>query len=191
MSDIIKAYTKLTTTDFSKTGTGAVSNMTNSVLMTDPSAGSAWDFTILVKAVPTAPYSFTVHCVNYQTYATYQAFGICLKDSASGKLISFNCTTGGAVDTNYIRTTRMTNETTAYGDYTLTSNIYYTPNWFRYVDNNTNRYSYLSRDGINWIQFDTQSRTDFITPNQIGICINPYSQSSACLFDHFKVDYSG
>ena len=191
MSRIIQAYTKLATTDFSKTGTGSVANMTGSVYMYDTTAGGYYDYTILVKAVPTAPYSFTVHCTNYGSLSTYQSWGICLKDSVSGKLICHTCMTNGTVDSNFIRTQKMTNETTWSADYTLAANLIWNPQWFRYVDNNTNRYSYLSRDGINWVQYDTQSRTDFITPNQIGICVNSYSTSTGCLFDHFKVDYSG
>jgi hypothetical protein len=40
--------------------------------------------------------------------------------------------------------------------------------WLRLQDNGTNRISFFSMDGINWIQLHSVGRTDFITADQVG-----------------------
>ena len=191
MSNIIQANTKLATADFTKLGTGTVADdVVGSVYMLDATLAGAFKYTILYKAAPTPPYSFTAHFINYGTTAQYQECGICLLDSVSGKFVSFVTVSNSAIDASVNVTRQMTNTTNFAGNYTSVGNAHYCQ-WFGYVDNNTNRYSYLSRDGINWLLYDQQARTDFVTPNKIGICIDPYSQACYCHFDHFKVDYSG
>jgi hypothetical protein len=41
--------------------------------------------------------------------------------------------------------------------------------WFRIQDDGTNRISSISTDGIHWVPFHTVGRTDFLTPDQVGI----------------------
>lgn len=47
------------------------------------------------------------------------------------------------------------------------------PIFLKYTDNlSTTRTVSFSHDGINWTQMVSISRTDFLTPNQIGIFVN-------------------
>jgi hypothetical protein len=42
--------------------------------------------------------------------------------------------------------------------------------WLRISDDGTNRTSYFSRDGLNFVQTSSVTHTDFITPNRVGFC---------------------
>ena len=43
--------------------------------------------------------------------------------------------------------------------------------WFQIADDNTNRICSISQDGQNFDTFHSVGRTDFLTADQIGICL--------------------
>jgi hypothetical protein len=46
------------------------------------------------------------------------------------------------------------------------------PRWLRLSDDGTNRKIYYSLDGIHWIEMFSESRTNFITPDEVGFALN-------------------
>jgi hypothetical protein len=54
-----------------------------------------------------------------------------------------------------------------------------TPNWYRIIDDGTNRIFRFSHDGATWVTLYTGSRTDFLTATQIGwCCLGPSAAGS-------------
>lgn len=45
--------------------------------------------------------------------------------------------------------------------------------WMKIEDDNTNRKTYFSLDGENWILLQTEGNTVFVTPDQVGVVFNP------------------
>ena len=62
--------------------------------------------------------------------------------------------------------------------------------WIKYEDDNTNRKISISADGYSWSQIVSLSRTDYLTPTQIGIFIYGYqstpAQNQGATFLHWK-----
>lgn len=63
--------------------------------------------------------------------------------------------------------------------------------WLELADDNlgtaTSRSFRFSMDGVNWFTFFQASATDFITPNQIGVCINPKINELDATFEGWEV----
>ena len=193
MSKIIKGYTSLQTANYTKVGTGTVANQCNSVYMVKASNAGAFNSCLLVKSTPSTPFSVVYHMINYGTPTAYQGYGPCWRQSSDGKISSYTIyTAGGLGVVNFLRTCKWTNETTYSASYT--TDLYdplYDPQWFKLEDNGTNRIFYMSTDGINWVQYHSIGRTDYLTANQVGFMIDPFNQACALLVDSFKIDYSG
>jgi hypothetical protein len=62
--------------------------------------------------------------------------------------------------------------------------------WIKYEDDDTNRKISISVDGCSWSQIVSLSRTDYLTPTQIGIFIygyqSTYYQNQGATFLHWK-----
>ena len=88
-NNIIEAYTPLKQADFSiiNQDNRVVTDRVNGVDISGAAKSSANSVCSLVKTVPTAPYSFTVHLLNLGVTTSSKDYGICLRDSANSKLI--------------------------------------------------------------------------------------------------------
>lgn len=95
--------------------------------------------------------------------------GIILKNSGGAQMIIY-----GSFFTSGVRTLRASayNNLTSFNAdyksdlvYVLSNGI---PNWLRIRDNGTNRFFEYSYGGIDWVTNFSVSRTDIITPDQIG-----------------------
>lgn len=114
----------------------------------------------------TAPYTATVLVRAVGGANNYWATGIVGRQSSNEKLLTF-----GEVQNfgNVIRAYLFTNPTTystEMGDQIIIGSRW---SWLRIADDNTNRTSYYSLDGENWIQYRTEPRADFITIDQVGV----------------------
>lgn len=99
---------------------------------------------------------------------------LALRDSASGKLVtfgweSFGAGTGSAGNrlVSYDLLNSSTGNTTPAGT-NLRTTAGYTDEWLRIQDDGTNRVLSSSADGVSWTSRLTELRTNYITPNQIG-----------------------
>ena len=153
---------------------------------------TADSLTLLVKTAPTPPYSITMHAYNPYDGTSGSFIGFVLKNTGADNIV-----TAGEWHAKY-NPSRIVNKWSKYdtfvADYTITGDIapYSEDRWMRLVDDNTNRMFYISRDGVNWTLIHSVGRTDYITPNQIGIAFEPGTTNTACItVDSWKVDYQG
>ena len=196
MGNKIRAYKPLQVADFTviNLGTHAVANQCNSVAMSGGAGIGASNLTLLVKALPVSPsgnippYTVTLHCKDYQLGAAYYGYGLCWRDNYTGKILGNVCYSGGSIYSNTSRVVAYANPTTYQATYTLSSDMIWYPEWFRIRDDLTNLYSYISSDGVNWHLLYTLARTAFLSPNQVGFFIDPYSAAAVVLFDSFSID---
>ena len=146
-----------------------------SVLSDQGGEGASDSIRLFVETIPTAPYTLTVCFIPLMSYLTSGgSCGLVLRDSSSSKLIFFLCTSGFNV-----QVLQFTNPTTF-----SASAVNATFNgglggavWLRIKDDNTNRKYSVSADGFNFVQILSETRTTFITANQIGIAMNNRSSS--------------
>ena len=138
-----------------------------------------------MKTYPTP--AFTVEMaflVNVFAYTGAIAGGLCIRDSVGGKIVCFGL--GGSSSDMNVVGYNYNSPTSGSGGVTgWPSAKHFSESplvWVKYYDDGTtNRVISISVDGITWTQMVSISRTDWATPNQIGIFANGgcgYSASS-------------
>ena len=130
-------------------------------------AHSGDNFTTIMQAAPSTPY--TVCAKIHVTGFSYPYFsgGLCLGDS-NGKIVDFTF----GIDVNSLcLTSQNWNSHTSYSSRSLTWYLGGAPmGYLKVTDNGTNLIFYVSMDGVNFVQFYSESRTAFLSsPTLIGI----------------------
>lgn len=169
------------TGDFTSFGTGLTAvNTAFGVNLTKAGNGTAHNLSGLYKAAPGTPYTITVPMQWNGSNKEYTIAGIGWSDG-TGYVWMYAITNdpggGGPTGQMKIGVGKYTNTTTFSADYlqefsnVMASDIL----WFRIKDDGTNRICYFSKDGVNFFQFHSIGRTDFLTPTRNVLIVNPYS----------------
>ena len=163
-------------------GTSTVTDNSKGMMVLKPcSVASGDNLCLLVQAAPAPPYEFTVAMlVQNPLYAgSYQIgqFGICWRESGSGKLLTFGWGTN-----NYPLTfsyAQWTNPTTlSASQFTVQAPLHHLF-WIRFADDGVNRTVKVSGDGVSFEQVCApQGRTVFCTADQIGVFANSWKTAN-------------
>jgi hypothetical protein len=129
--------------------------------------------------------SFTVEMafsLNVWPYGTSLGIGgLVIRDSISMKLVTFGV--GGTSGDMQVQAYNWNTPLSASGNVTgsAATHLGEAPViWLKYYDDGaTNRVISVSVDGYNWAQVVSISRTDWIVPNEIGVCVNSYAGYSS------------
>lgn len=131
-----------------------------------------------VQSIHAAPYTYTFGCLPLLGAGTNNSVGFCWRNSGSSKLVTVGLywTAGSVID---LAIFKWTNETTFSASYLdqVHSQQYGPLVWLQLQDDSTNRIVSISADGQNFIQVHAVGRTDFITADQIGIFVDPESNT--------------
>jgi len=164
-------------------GSAAIADNKGAVFLQSGPATSGENLRCQVKAYPGS--AFTVDMVflpNAWAYTGTIACGLCIRDSVGGKLVCYGA--GGSSSSmetsgvNYSSATAYASVVTGWpgSRHCYDSSLLF----LRYYDDfSANRVISFSHDGITWTQMVSSSRTDYLTPNQIGIFVNSASGYSA------------
>ena len=156
-------------------------NMTNATdvntygpldMATTSSSAGAWNMHCLMKAVPTAPYTFTALIGVGQAGVSNIRAGLALGTAgATPSLVTFEILQNSGVLT--FNSDFLTNPTTISGANWATTSptILWSPIWVQLSDDSTNRHYKTSIDGQNFFDVHAESNTHDITPTQIGFCM--------------------
>ncbi len=158
-------------------GTGANVDGTQFNRIVIRSAGTSGDnICARLKSAPSTPYKVTALVAPLLFERAYMGGGLCWRDSASGKLVTFgvNGTDAPRVD---IAGNKWNSLTSWNDDYF--ARIYHLGAYvfLRIEDDGTNRKCSISADGTSWISMHTVGRTDYLTANEIGFYINTIQTS--------------
>lgn len=153
-------------------GSSTIGTNTNgSIALVGAATGTGANIVAQVKTAPATPYTITAYFnPSFIQYKPFLSFGLCFRDSASGKfhLFDFVGVTTLALGSQ-MRSTKFTNATTFSADYI---NRHMLPlSWLRITDDGANRICSFGTDGEHWIQFHSIGRTDFLTANQVGFVV--------------------
>lgn len=148
-------------------GGAATSSANGGVLLTAPSSGSQ-SMRIRKKAAPSTPYTITASFLSGLIGSNYCSFSLGWRESGSGKLqhlrfIYNSSNNGWSLD--------LVNSSGATADVAATTympigHIPF-PLDLKINDNGTNRISSFRLPGGDWVQYDSRSRTDYITPDEV------------------------
>jgi hypothetical protein len=180
------ANVPLTSADFTEingsTNPTPVDNPDGSIFVAKASSSSAVDWSIYARSY-TAPKTLIVAMrgmfMRTGSGSSFN-FGIGVRQDGgtnAGRFHAIHFTTlGQSGGENLIAVTKYTNAATKSADYVFPASgiIPSDTLWFKIEDNNTNIISSFSFNGINWVQFHSVSRTDFMTdgPNQFFWGVN-------------------
>jgi len=170
-------------------GSATIVDNKGAIFLDSGPATSGENLRCRVKTYPVV--SFTVEMAflpniwGYSNY--YAACGLCIRDSGGGKIVTFGAGgTSSSLETRGDNYSSATAWSTAITGWPSNKHCFDSPLIFlKYTDNlTTTRTISFSHDGINWTQMLSIARTDYLTPNQIGIFVNGiagYSSSNGQL----------
>jgi hypothetical protein len=158
-------------------GTSTVTISKGMMILTPQAVASGDSLRLLLKAAPTPPYKITVAFVvqspPYHSQANTAQYGVCWRESSSGKIIVLG--PGTQSYPGWIYQTRWTNATT-YSAYDLRTSVAWNwPFWIRFGDTGVGgvRSVEISGDGLSWeLAKATEDRTTFLTADQVGVFAN-------------------
>jgi len=173
-------------------GGAAVATVGGMTKLTAPATGAANNMRIRKKAVPSTPYTVVGKFLIGQFLAqNYHQFGMLFRDSGSSKLV-VNQVSNDSTGALAIVSNKMTNETTfsaAYSGSVANFKSYgaiVTPGSILTLglmdDGSTNRKVGYSFDcGLTWYAFDSETRTDFLTANEVGFWAQSGGAANDCV----------
>lgn len=141
--------------------------------MSAPSVGS-FALAALMKAAPSTPYAVVMRLRGTPFSGTYPILAPCWSDGT--KYHIFGYFFQNPLDYGIGQAASLTSFTTLEqkGPGALTM-----AEWLRLRDDGTNRYFDVSADGNAWYTMYTVSRTDYLTPTQVGVCFGTQGQAMA------------
>ena len=152
------------------------------MVLTTPSVSSGENLRLLVKSAPSTPYTVTV-CILpqspiYTSSGYYAQFGVCWRDSSSGKIITYGW--GMQNYPSYFSYDQWTNYTTISANQFQRPAPMFVPLWIRMTDNGTTRLVEIAGcDGIAFTPVHAaQDRTSFLTADQVGVFANSWKTSN-------------
>lgn len=159
----------------------------NDALFLSASAGSSPDFKIAARAAPATPYKITaLLCPMPGIGVNSSVVTIGWRESSSGKIAPFGV---------YISATANRIYYAKYNTPTSFNAVYFdVPGylgqfiWLRLEDDGTNRRVGYSMDGKHFMFPQSTSRTDFLTPDQVFIAVDPETVASAMTVLSWKVE---
>lgn len=176
-------------------GAASVSTTNGGVALTAPAAAGD-NLRIRKKAAPATPYTITAYfepLLGVQTGAG-ASYGIGFRQSVDGKLhalvthqsdlgeiLSLKFTNPTTFSAIYVQS-GLTNAVGGFGPLRTAYNVAaaFPIKWLRITDDGVNRLTYFSFDGIEWIQFSTIGRTDFLTADEVFFETNASNAGTGC-----------
>jgi len=162
-------------------GSATVSDTKGVMVLAAPSHATADSMHCLVKSAPATPYKITVGFLAqaplYLNAWNIPQYGICWRESSSGKLLTYGWGTS-----NYpliFNCAQWTDPSTLSAGGVITfSAPPIAPYWMRVGDDGTYRTVEISSDGFAWVPVQPpQARTVFCTANQVGVFVNNWKTS--------------
>lgn len=155
--------------DFSTSGTvgsSTVSWLAHSVTLTDSATASTHLRRLkLASGYPGGSYNAIVYMQNNCVMENIQMHGLYVSDGT--KLVTYTIRPSGTSGI-FAYADKWPTETGTVANYT--SVMISTPEcWQKLNDTGSNLIYSVSRDGLNWVQIHSVSRTDYLTPSEVGV----------------------
>lgn len=158
-------------------GSATISTTNGGIYISQPSGAELVH--IQKKTKPSTTFTITAAFVGTVplTGSNFAGFGLTFRQSSDGKIHNFGVRNNNGVwSMNSFKWTDATTFSASYSESTMII-----PNiiWFRIADDGSNRICSFSADGINFQQFHSIGRTDFLTADEVGFFINPNNNNIA------------
>lgn len=173
-AEIRAALTPPVNADYSwvNQGSSAIRDDTDSVVLTGAATGSGGNLVLRVKTAPATPWVMTAYILPCLINKPFHGYGLYFRDSGTGLIHAHHVIATGTTTEVPRLTASKWNSATGLNSHYQTLFVPFMPRWMRISDDGTNRKSYLSADGVDWLEVHSIGRTDFLTANQCGFGIS-------------------
>jgi hypothetical protein len=153
-------------------GSATVDQSRGPIYLYTPTTGGN-SFRCRMKTAPPVPYTITLHMrTMMENPGGENYFVFVWRENATGELVTFGLGDDLGIATvgelSHYKWNSATSFSSSYRTGVPTWGI---NNWFQVSDDGTSRICRVSADGFNWKQFDSQTRTDFLTADQVGFAV--------------------
>lgn len=166
-------FTPVIDSDYSWVNQGdATVTASKNVIVLRDDGDSGRNSRLRVKTTPSTPYTITM-CFQPMLWpgVQYPSCGMCFYETSSGKMVTMQLlSNNGVLTLGFYKQTNVTTFSAQYEERIFP--CMGSPYWFRFKDDGTNRSSWWSWDGINFEQFYSGSRTDFLTADKVGFFVD-------------------
>ena len=127
------------------------------------------------KSAPSPPYVITAAIIPQMLAVSFHRIAMVWRNAGSGNFITIELSFKAATQPPDLIANRWNSATSHNGTTQVGPSLLGQPQlWFiRIADDNANRTASISFNGIHFIQFFTQARTTFITPDEVGFAVDP------------------
>ena len=174
----------LTSWSWINQGTATVSTTNGGIYLFDGTQGTDH---IAIREFASPGGNFT-RTFGFMAYASQQGasdqFGVCFRESSSGKLVTMGMVTSSLFIAKWNSPTSFSaNYSATIGAPTGWLGAFQNPQYLVYFrlgdDGSTNRTFSVSLDGVHFLTLLSQTRTDFMTPDQLGFFVNNRSAGAS------------
>jgi hypothetical protein len=146
-------------------------------------SNSANNVSSIVQSLPSQTFKYRCK-MSFATKNADNMAGLVLRDSASSKLIMFQWYSGSSPT---LKVQQYTNNTTT-GTTSQSVNCMDATLYLEIEQDATNRYYRFSFNGVegSFNEILSETKTAFLTPDQIGLALNPFSAPCIAAFDWFR-----
>jgi len=153
-------------------GGASVSASSGAIALTVPAVAGD-NLRVRYKTAPSVPYVITAAFLVDTRLIDFCQFGLCFRQNSTGELATMSITSVSAAGDGFgyanYKYTNSTSFSTAYVSAARNTRLFQvTPMWLRIEDDNTDRKSYISVDGLTFREVHSVGRTDFLTADQVG-----------------------
>jgi len=154
-------------------GSSTVTSANGGITLNGAATGTGANLVLRVKTVPSTPYTITALFIPaFNSLKPFISWGLCWRDSASGKIVTFDVLGASTVSLgNTIRSSKFNSATAFSADYFSRQANTAGGLWLRIADDGSFRTVSVGYDGVNFTALGSTTHADFITPNQVGIVV--------------------
>jgi hypothetical protein len=178
----IRPLKPLASSDYTWLNQGsATGDFSGGTLALYSSTSSANSNNILYKAAPSTPWTVTIHCQIWPCLTTnFNSCCLSFIETSSGKFSNMQCGQSSTIIGLWVeKWNTATSYNSEYTSGTYPTSIATALKWFQLADNGTTRYYRVSWDGIYFYEVYSVGRTDFLTPNAVGVSIRQDGSDNA------------
>lgn len=169
---LFPAFTVPVLGDFSAVNSASGSANANGGIYLEAPANAGASLRIYKKSAPGTPYTITAAFLMNLALLNNHTAGLCWRQSSDGKIITQCYTTATALTGTQYECADWTNATTFSAVNASIDALPMAIVWLRMTDNGTNRLGSYSADGYNFIQYYSETRTTFLTADEVGFFCN-------------------
>lgn len=151
-------------------GSASVSAGGGGIYMSVAGSGASNDMRIRKKAAPSTPYTITAAFLPNIPGINFAGMSLLFRQSSDGKLHILEMAYSSGWQLGSQKWTSPTAFSASYGS-TVIGTVPM-PIFLRIADDGTNRICSYSTDGRNFAQLHSVGRTDFLTADEVGFCVN-------------------